>query len=118
MTIKGIKHAFALSSKNEPDPSEEQKMVVEKVCKEISRRHLTSPALIFLESFRPLNYIGSQVMHFFHPFISAITNAKSYRIFSEFLELRSSIDYLYNRIEFFENEYEKKSVNKNTKPNE
>ena len=57
-------------------------------------------------------------MHFFHPFISAITNAKGYRIFSEFLELRSSIDYLYNRIEFFENEYEKKSVNKNTKPNE
>ena len=51
MTIKGIKHAFALSSKNEPDPSEEQKMVVEKVCKEISRRHLTTPALIFLESF-------------------------------------------------------------------
>ena len=105
MTLKGIKHAFAIPSDSEIVPTEEQ-------------RHLTSPALIFLESFRPLNYIGSQVMHFFHPFISAITNAKSYRIFSEFLELRSSIDYLYNRIEFFENEYEKKSVNKNTKPNE
>ena len=118
MPIKGIKHAFALSSKNEPDPSEEQKMVVEKVCKEISRRHLTTPALIFLESFRPLNYIGSQVLHFFHPFISAITNAHGYRIFTEFLEKRSSIDYLYNRIEYFENKFEKESVKKNTKSNE
>ena len=115
MTLKGIKHAFAIPSDSEIVPTEEQKDIIDKVCIEISRRHLTSPALIFLESFRPLNYIGSQVMHFFHPFISAITNANGYRIFSEFLESRSSIDYLYNRIEYFENEFEKEGINKNIK---
>jgi hypothetical protein len=118
MTKKAFKHAFAIHSVTGTNPTEKQKDVVDKVCREISRRHLSIPALIFLESFRPLNYIGSQVMHFFHPFISAITNANGFRIFSEFLESRSSIDYLYNRIEYFENEFEKEGINKNIKSDE
>ena len=118
MTIKAFKHAFAIHSVTGTNPTEKQKDVVDKVCREISRRHLSTPALIFLESFRPLNYIGSQVMHFFHPFISAITKASDYRLFSQFLESRSSIDYLYNRIEYFENEYDKKNKNMKTKSDE
>ena len=115
MKKKSLKHAFAIHSVTSTNPTEKQKEVIDKVCREISRRHLSTPALIFLESFRPLNYIGSQVMHFFHPFISAITNASDYGIFSEFLESRSSIDYLYNRIEYFEDDYNKTSKNIKTK---
>jgi len=106
MIIKDLKHAFALDKNENKLPSEEQILIADKVCSEISRRHLTTPALIFLESFRPLNYIGSQALHFFYPFISAITNAKGYKIFSEFLETRNSIDYLYQRIEEYENQHE------------
>ena len=118
MTKKEFKHAFAIHSVTDKEPNDDQKDVIDKVCREITRRHLSTPALIFLESFRPLNYIGSQVMHFFHPFISAITKASDYRLFSQFLESRSSIDYLYNRIEYFENEYDKKNKNMKTKSDE
>jgi len=114
MISANIKHAFAINSKTKSNPTEEQKTVVDKVCREIARRHLTTPALIFLESFRPLNFIGSQIMHFFHPFISAVVNADGYQQFSEFLESRNSIDFLYERIEFFEEEYEKQK-NKDTR---
>ena len=112
MKLDALKHAFAIQSETDTVFTEEQKNLVDKVCREISRRHLTTPALIFLESFRPLNYIGSQILHYFHPFISAITNANGYRIFTEFLEKRSSVDYLYDRIEYFENKFEKERVKK------
>ncbi len=113
-----LKHAFGIKSNSNEAPTDQQKAVIDKVCREIARRHLTTPALIFLESFRPLNYIGSQIMHFFHPFISAISSAEGYRIFSEFLESRSSVDYLYERIEFYEIEFEDKSSKPKSVENE
>lgn len=106
MKLGALKHAFAIQSETDAVFTEEQKTIVDKVCREIARRHLTTPALIFLESFRPLNYIGSQIMHFFHPFISAVVNADGYQQFSKFLESRNSIDYLFKRIEFYEKEFE------------
>jgi hypothetical protein len=93
-----IKHAFALDEPN-AGPTPAQKQVVEKVCAEVVRRGLATPALVFLEVFRPLNYLGSQVMHFFRPIVSVILDGDGYRHFSEFLEHRQSVDYLRGRIE-------------------
>jgi len=98
-----IKNAFAIESPENCKPSQEQKLVVDKICKEVVRRHLTTPALIFLESFRPLNYIGSQIMHYFQPIISAVLTGDGYQHFTEFIEQRGSVDYMCSRIEYFEN---------------
>lgn len=96
-----LKHAFALDS---PDfePTDAQKEVVDRVCREIVRRGMATPALIFLEMFRPLNYIGSQVMHFFRPIVAIVLDGEGYRHMSEFLEHRQSVDYLRDRIEELE----------------
>ncbi len=93
-----LRHAFAL---DEPDfePTDAQKEVVDKVCREIVRRGLATPTLIFLEMFRPLNYIGSQVMHFFRPIVAIVLDGDGYRHMSEFLEHRQSVDHLRQRIE-------------------
>lgn len=93
-----IKHAFALDEPN-VGPTHAQKQVVDKVCAEIVRRGLATPALLSLEVFRPLNYVGSQVMHFFRPIVSVVLDGDGYRHFSEFLEHRQSVDYLRDRIE-------------------
>ena len=101
--MKGwLKKAFAVEAPNGGELTDPQKAVVDKVCREVVKRHMTTPALIFLESFRPLNYIGSQVMYFFQPFISAILTSEAYQHFAEFLEQRNSVDYLCQRIEYFE----------------
>jgi hypothetical protein len=50
---------------------------------------------------RPLNFIGSQALHFFTPLISVVTDAEGYRAFCAFLEQRGSIDYFCQRIEFW-----------------
>ncbi len=107
MSIEWLKHAFAVDPPGVAEPSEAQKSVVDRVCAEITRRHLTTPALIFLETFRPFNYLGSQVLHFLHPFASAVLSGEEYRNFTDFLERRGSIDYFCRRIEEMEEEYKK-----------
>ena len=104
--LQGLRHAFAVDPPGVRELTEEQRQVVDRACKEVARRHLTTPALIFLEMSRPLNFIGSQVMHYFQPILSAILDNKGYEQFASFLEHRGSIEHLCRRIEHFEREYE------------
>ena len=101
-----IKHAFAIGETGYCEPDKKQQIIVDKVCREVVKRRLTLPAQILLETFRPLNYIGSQVMHFFQPIISAVLTGDGYTEFSNFLEQRGSVDYLCNRINEIESEGE------------
>ncbi|MFH1850870.1 MAG: hypothetical protein ABIA75_00850 [Candidatus Neomarinimicrobiota bacterium] len=107
-----LKKAFLVDSPTDMELSEQQKLVIDKVCREVVRRHMTTPALVFLESFRPLSYIGSQLMHFFQPIVSAVLTSGNYELFARFLEQRNSVDYLCRRIEFFETEYSTKEHQK------
>ena len=102
-----IKHAFALGEKENFTPNEKQIQVVDRVCREVVKRQLAMPAILLLETFRPLNYIGSQVMHFFQPIISAVLPADGYTDFTELLEQRGSVDYFCERIREIEVEGKK-----------
>ncbi len=106
-----LKHAFHVDPPGPAEPTAEQKEVVDWVCRQVVKRHLTTPALAALEMSRPLNFIGSQTMRFFQPFVSAILSNHGhagYRNFAVFLEQRGCVDYLCQRIEDLEAEYETK----------
>ena len=105
-----IKHAFDLGETNKFLPNERQKIIAEKVCREVVKRHLAMPAILLLETFRPLNYIGSQVMHFFQPIISSVLHVDGYTDFTELLEQRGSVDYFCERIRDIEVEGQKSSI--------
>ncbi len=110
-----FKNAFAVDPPGPTEPTESQAEVVDWVCLQIVKRHLTTPALITLEMSRPMNFIGSQVMRFLEPFISAILmthGRKGYDEFAAFLEHRGSLDFMCRRIEELEAEYEKKESGK------
>jgi hypothetical protein len=101
-----LRHAFSVNKDDTGEPTEAQSAVVERVCREIVRRRLTTPALAFLEMSRPLNYVGAQVFHFFDPLISTLVDAEGARQFATYLERRRSIEYLCRRIEALEAEAE------------
>jgi hypothetical protein len=101
-----LKHAFAVESETDFEPTEKQREVVDRLAKEVARRRMTTPALLFLEMSRPLNFIASQIMHYFQPIISAVLDTGGYQAFAEFLEHRGSVQYLCRRIEHFERNYE------------
>ena len=93
-----LNHACAVKAESTL-PSREEQLVMERICLEVVKRRMAIPALTFLEMARPLNYIGSQVMQFFHPMASAIADARDYATFAKFLERRDSIDLLAQMIE-------------------
>ncbi len=97
--MRWLKHAFAIERPDSVQPNEQQRAVIDQLCREIVRRRLTTPALMFLEMSRPLNYVGSQALHFFMPFISAVSDAQAPKHLAEFLEQRGSIDYICRQIE-------------------
>ena len=102
-----IKHAFKVNE-GTLEPTVAQAEVIDKVAQAVARRRLTTPALMFLELSRPLNYITAQAMHFFQPIAAIVLDTRGLELFAQFLEHRGSVDFLCRRIEHFEQEYEKK----------
>lgn len=102
-----LRHAFAVDPDGPAEPTALQQPVVDWLCLQIARRRLGTPGLVFLEMFRPLNYLGAQSMHFLAPAVWAMVPARSYADYqrlARFLERRGSIEYLIRRIEHFEAE--------------
>ncbi len=101
-------------SPEEIDEKEKQE-IIDKLAKGIVRRGLTAPAIMFLESIKPINYIGSQVMVFFEPVILSIFTIKNYRKIALIFEERGAVERVLEAIEKFENENKKNKKNKDKK---
>lgn len=83
--------------------TDEEKQFLDDIADRIAKRRMTPAALFFLESMKPLGFVGSQVMHFFRPVISALwSNPVTYDRISAVLERRGSIELLLRRLEAIE----------------
>ena len=86
-------HAFAVEGPaGEPDPRERE--VAARLAQFVARRQLVTPALMLLESGRPLNFVGSQVLAFLAPFATLIFSPEEYEVLVRLLERRQGIDVL------------------------
>jgi hypothetical protein len=82
--------------------SDEEKALLDKLAKKVVHWKMTAPAIMALESVKPLNYIGSQAMVFFEPIIQTIFNLRDYDTIRQMLERRETIEMLLLRIESFD----------------
>lgn len=87
--------------KKEPIPAEEI-VILERVAKKVVSWRMAVPAIMFLESVKPLNYIGAQAMVFFEPMVQTIFNFKDYEIFRAAMERRENVENLLLKIEEFD----------------
>jgi len=60
---------------------------------------MSAPAIMFLDTMRPLNYIGSQVMIFLKPFLTAIFAPEQYERMVQILDRREGLSALVEAIE-------------------
>jgi hypothetical protein len=60
---------------------------------------MTVPAIFFLESVKPLSFVGSQALHFFEPMVRAFFNVQDYERFALLMERRENLEALLVRIE-------------------
>ncbi len=94
--IDGFKHAFSTDGTKHEDCDIS---LVRKLADFVVRRNMSEPAVMFLESVRPLNYVGSQAMVFFKPILSRFFTKVEYDKLAVMLENRESIDLLIREIE-------------------
>ncbi len=90
-----------------PPPGEEHdadEALLQGIAARIVRMGLAVPAVFFLESSKPLSFIGSQALVFLEPFVKAFLNLKSYDRFTALMEDRQSIERLIQKIELSEEE--------------
>jgi hypothetical protein len=83
---------------------EEDKKLIDAVAARVVRMGLAVPAIFFLESTKPLSYVGSQVLVFLEPFVKSVLTVASYDRFVALLEDRRNIEKLLRRIEDMDEE--------------
>jgi len=78
--------------------------LLEAVARRIAGRGLAVPAVFFLESTKPLSFVGSQALIFLQPFVEAFLTIRNYERFAALLENRENVEHLIQRMEALEEE--------------
>lgn len=100
MSLFGSDSKLPSPDQNPLSPDEDA--VLEKLARKVIQRGMAIPAILFLESVKPLNFITSQVLVFFEPIVQTVFNFKDYDNFRTALEKRQSIEILLLKIEEYD----------------
>ena len=113
----GIKDMFRTPDPKEPEdnkPTAEEQVLIDRFAQWVVRRSLTVPAIMAIESTKPLNWIGSQMMLVgepaawaLEPFLKAAFsfNHKDYLNMQKLMEKRQSMEFILLAIEKYDAEY-------------
>ncbi len=82
--------------------------LIERIATRVVEWRMSVPAIVILESGKPLSFVASQVMVFFEPIVQSLFSFRDYRAFYEMLEDRENVERLIQAIERKEEEYEER----------
>ncbi len=95
-----LRYAFRVKPR-EP-LSEEDLELIRKVAGKIHEKGIATPAILALESVRPLNFLGSQVMVAIEPVVKMVISIPEYNRFSAIMERRDGFELLIENLEKLE----------------
>ncbi len=93
-----IRHAFAIQPETQALTADEQALL-EKVALAVVNRRMAGPAVLFLESAGPMNFLGSQALHFLAPILDLTCDAREIEQAAHLLERRDAVPRLIELIE-------------------
>ncbi len=93
-----IRHAFAVEPEGQP-LSPEDLALLERVAATVAERGMATPAILFLESVGPMNFLGSQALHFFTPLLEVVFPPRDVERVALLLERRDTLSRLGAMIE-------------------
>jgi hypothetical protein len=73
--------------------------LLDRLAARIVELHLEVPAILALESGRPLSVVAGQAMLFFEPLVQSLFSFSDYRRYAAIIQRRESIEDLIRRIE-------------------
>lgn len=91
-----------------------KKFLINKIAMKVIDYRLSPVAIIFLESSKPLSFLGNQFMIFMQPFYRALFSFREYEEIAAMLEDRENIEALICEIERLE---EERNARKRTEKN-
>jgi len=81
------------------DTPEDYDILCRKIAKMVVQRDLTVPAIMFLESIKPVSFLGSQMLVFANPVVSLIVQSGDYYRFVRMIDNRENLEKLTVAIE-------------------
>jgi hypothetical protein len=84
---------------SEPRLSPEDLELLDRLAARVVELRMEVPAILTLESGKPLSLLAGQAMIFFEPFVQALFSVPDYRRYAALIERRESIEALIVRIE-------------------
>jgi len=85
--------------------TEPQLALLRKLAAKVVERRLSAPAILFLESYRPMNFVGSQVMLVLKPVIDIFFTLPEWDELRKIMERRESIGLFLDMIDDEESRY-------------
>ncbi len=83
-------------------PLDRREEMLERIARKVVELRLAPIAIILLESSKPLSFVGSQLMVFFQPIVTAVFPLRSYDDIAVLFEDRQNVEALIRRIETLE----------------
>ena len=93
-----VRHAFAVEPDGQP-LSAEDVTLLERVAVAVVERRMAVPTVVFLESVGPMNFLGSQALHFFTPILEVVFPQRDIERVALLLERRDTLSRLTALIE-------------------
>ena len=100
---KSLKKAFAIEKSSEPLSAEDEALL-DRMATVVVKRGMARPTVLFLESMGPMNFLGSQAMHFMNPILDLVCETRELEQAARLLERRDSLPRLIALIERKEEE--------------
>jgi hypothetical protein len=95
---EGLRHAFAVRREQEVVTIDDVALL-ERVADAVVKRGMAAPATVFLESLGPMNFLGSQALHFLTPILEFAFDSREVEQVAQLLERRDTITRLIALIE-------------------
>lgn len=83
---------------------ERKKFLINQIAQKVIDYRLSPVAIVFLESSKPLSFLGNQFLIFMQPFYRALFSRREYEEIAAMLEDRNNIEMLICEIERLEEE--------------
>jgi hypothetical protein len=94
-----LKHAFAIRRQESAALTPRQDEILDRLSAKVVEWDMAVPAILFLETVKPLNYVGSQALVFFGPVAKTLFTVEDYEELVALMEERSGVESLLTRIE-------------------
>jgi hypothetical protein len=82
--------------------SAEEEKLVDRLARTVVDRQMAVPAVLLLESSKPLAFLGSQMLRFLEPSVRTLCDRPEYAVVTQILEDRDKVEHLLRRIETLE----------------